>query len=140
MKKNIKLSLIVLIFLFAVSSCRKEPVTTTKTINVELKSNDSYSYIILKEGDDDEDDVMKIVQQAMNYSVSKITPDASENILFEYVPAKDFSGTDEVRISNEHDRDEDHHRGGHHGSCHDGKRGHDNTSIYIFKFNIRKTL
>ena len=138
MKKFSAFSMVALTLLFTATSCKKEPVSVTKTINVELKSNDTYSYTIPHAGD--ADDMMQIVQQAVNYSVSKITADASGNTLFEYVPAKDFSGTDEVRISNVEEHHDSYHGGGNHGNCNGGKHGHDDSYTYIFRINISKTL
>ena len=130
--KKINLLLFAAVVFLAASSCKKEHQTITQTINVNLKLNASYSYTVPQAGD--ADDVMQITQQAMHSSVSKVTPDADGNVLFEYVPAKDFSGTDEVRISNVEE-----HGGGHHGNCDGGNHGHGDTNIYIFKINISST-
>ena len=136
MKKISALSFSAFALFFAVSSCKKEPVDVTKIINVELKLNEKYSYTIPHAGD--ADDVMEITQQAMHSFVTKITPDAAGNALFEYVPSQNFSGTDEVQVASVEEH-HDHHGNGQRGNCNGRHHGHDDSYTYIFKFNITGT-
>lgn len=130
--KKISVLLLFATIMFIAASCEKEGATITKTVNVEINSNAAYSYTVPHAGD--ADDAMQITQQAMHSSVSKITPDASTgDALFEYVPATNFSGTDEVQVSNV----EEHHNGNH-GNC--GGHRHDDTYIYVFKITVKNTL
>src|SRR5689334_14520179 len=120
MKKITRLLFISAAILFTAQSCKKEDrdVTVTKTIAVSLKANESYSYEVPKAGD--ADDVMQITKQADHSLTSTVSPVAnSENSLFEYTPAADFTGSDEVQVSNI----ETHHgNSGHsHGNCSGGK-------------------
>ena len=134
MKKISELFLLASALVFVYSSCRREGVTITKTIEVKLKVNESYSYTVAHAGD--ADDVMQIIQQASHSSVCTITPDASSgDALFSYTPARDYTGTDQVRVSNV----EEHHGGGHHGNCGGGGHHHDDTYNYIFNFTIEST-
>jgi hypothetical protein len=131
---------VVIAFLVFVSSCRKEEngVTITKVINVELKMNESFSFPVAHAGDND--DAMLITMQAMNASSCELSPlPGTEDMLFKYVPAINFTGTDVVQVSNEE---------GSHGGCGNGfagpgghgnngkKHHHDNSTVYIFKINI----
>ncbi|MEP7168113.1 MAG: hypothetical protein ABI855_01960 [Bacteroidota bacterium] len=134
MKKNLFISAI-LAGVFFISSCRKmehEDTAISKVINVELKQNESYSYTIPPTGD--ADDVMEISQQAQHAAISKITGDAARNTLFEYTPAENYTGSDEVHV-NTVGGDHKGGNGGHHqGNCQG--HGNDTETNYIFKINI----
>ena len=122
-------------FIALTSSCRKERMddglVSTKTIYVEMNANDSYSTVISHAGD--ADDVMHITKQAANYSTSRVIPVANGNVVFEYKPALDFIGSDEVQISNE----EGSHGNAGQGNCGKGKHHHDDVVVTIFKINIK---
>ncbi len=135
--KKITGSLIIAVALVvATQSCKKEDrdASTTKEIAVSLKANESYSYQIPQTGD--ADDVMQITKQADHSLISKISPVAnSENTLFEYTPALDFTGSDEVQVTNveNHNGNSGH---SHNGNCSGGKGHHDGTTTYVFKITI----
>jgi hypothetical protein len=121
---------------FFIASCEKkedhEPVQNSKVIHVDLKQNENYSYQI-PAGDDA--DAMLISEQAQHALISKITPDAAHNTLFEYTPSLNYTGSDEVRIATmdgEYHENNDH--GHHHGNCQGGKDLSE--AGYIFKINI----
>ena len=137
MKKITGILFIAVAILFAIQSCKKEDrdAPVTKTIAVSLKANESYSYQIPKTGD--ADDVMQITKQAEHSLSSEVSPVAnSENTLFEYTPALDYTGNDEVQVTNVevHNGNSGH---SHHGNCSGGKDHHDETTTYAFKITIR---
>jgi len=132
MKKITILLLLIAPLALTISSCRKEGKTVTKTINVQLNANESYSNRIPP---GDADDMMQITSQAQHYSVSNVSFDpASGNSMFQYTPALNYTGTDEVDITN---AEGDHHGNGHAGggNC-GGGHHHDDQTIYIYKINI----
>ncbi len=127
------------LFTFAIFSCKKEKdgKTITQTINVTLNINKSYSYQITNKGD--ADDEMQITNQASNYKVSQLTNVAgSDNVLFEYTPAPNFTGSDEVQVSNAENH-QCNSNGQMRGNCGGGGGGnhppHD-CYIYIFKITV----
>jgi hypothetical protein len=121
MKKVYFTSAIVLFVSILFSSCMKDEITKTEVINVELKPNADYSYVISKEGD------MRFTQQASHFSKSEIS-NASSKLVFNYKPAQDFEGSDEVKISNERVS-----KGGH-GHC---SHHQDDVTVYDFKITVK---
>jgi len=115
------------------SGCCKEDMddenTTTKTVNVDMNANDTYTYEVQHSGD--ADDVMKITKQAIHSSSSLVTPASNGNVVFQYKPAVDYTGSDEVQISNV----ENSNSSGSHGNC-GHKHHHDNTVTTVFKINV----
>ncbi len=111
-------------------SCQKEEdATVTKTINVTLNVDQSYTAQVAHAGD--EDDVMKITQQASHSSVSEVAAiSGSQDLTFHYTPASQYIGTDEVKISS----DEGSHQGGGHGNC--SGHHHGGTTVYDYKITI----
>jgi hypothetical protein len=125
---------IVLAALTIAQSCRKEDQgpTVSHQINVSLKANESYSFQIPHAGD--ADDVMQIKKQAIHSSNSQVSPVAnSTNTLFEYTPAVDFTGSDEVVVASVEGTNG--HHGHHNGQC-NGNKNHEGTTIYDFKITI----
>src|SRR4051812_7741465 len=120
----------ILALAFAFSSCKKEGVTITKVINVDLAENESYKTAVPPAGD--ADDVMQITSQPQHSSACTVAPDAGTgSIMLQYTPSLNYIGTDEVQVSNTEGQ---HHGGGHHGNC--SGHHHDNTTVYIYKINI----
>jgi hypothetical protein len=114
------------------SSCKKEQdETITKTFQVSLSPGQTYTTQVAQAGD--EDDVLKITQQASHASLSEIAAiSGSKDMTFTYVPAPQYTGTDEVHISGM--EGEHNGNGGGHGKC----SGHhdDQTTVYVYKFTI----
>src|SRR5204863_4534318 len=97
MKNVYSLAASIFFIAFLFSSCEKEGTTKTEVVNVELAPNSDYSYVMPKGGD--EDDVMRITQQGSHYLKSETSESGSSKIVFNYKPAKDFVGSDEVKVS-----------------------------------------
>jgi len=148
MKNTLSLLAFALATVLLLPACKKaETAPITKTINVSLHKNQSYTYSMPAQGD--ADDVMSITQQAQHYSVSTITyTDNKTATPFNYTPALDYVGTDEVHVSitegAHHEGSESHHEGGaghhdghheggDHGQCHHSEEPETN---YIFKIVI----
>ena len=133
MKKITSLFVVVSMIVLTVSSCKKdEDTTVTKTINVELSPNQSYSATVPA---GDADDVMQITSQAQHSSVSSITLDPSTGSnVFKYTPTLNYEGTDDVQITN---AEGEHHGGGHsHGGMCSGHHHNDNT-VYDYRISIK---
>ncbi|MEO5571633.1 MAG: hypothetical protein ABIT08_11855 [Bacteroidia bacterium] len=136
--KSVFLPALIAVFFF-IASCKKEQdhhdneTVTSKVIDVTLNQNQSYSYTMQSNGD--ADNVMEISQQAQHALTCKISADGSRNTLFEYTPALDYTGSDEIQVNTIEDKQKDGNHGGNHGNC---QGGHENDSEtnYIFKITI----
>ena len=103
MKKIIFILSIFFGLLPIILSCKKSPANkqNTQTINVTLKPNQSYQFDLggfgIEEG-------AGITKQATHFLISTATRDISgntPNIIYTYVSAKDYVGTDEVELKSE---------------------------------------
>ena len=113
-------------------SCKKEQDSTiTKTFNVSLAMGETYTIQVAQAGD--EDDVLKITKQASHASVSEIAQISGlKDVIFTYTPASQYTGTDQVQISNS--EGEHHGNGGGHGNC--SGHHHDETTVYVYNITI----
>jgi len=80
-------------------SCKKEsgdslvPPSVDETFNVRIAPNQSYEMDLSNAG------TVSIVKQATHFSVSEtIVNSESGGQVYKYIPAKDFTGTDEVLL------------------------------------------
>jgi len=117
------------------SSCRKENIqpeatTVTQIVNVDLATNARYTYDIAYHGN--ANDVV-ISKQATNYLISKTNVLSADRIQFEYQPAQNYTGTDEIQITQ---NSAEHHKG--QGTCGNGS-SHGNKIVYIFKVHVSST-
>jgi hypothetical protein len=135
MKKITFLLFAAAVSLLFTSACRKEKngITITKVINVVINANETYSTEIPHSGD--ADDAMQITVPAAHALVSKLTSASGGNSLFEYTPVVNYTGSDEVIVSNQEER----HGNGGHGNCGGGNHHHDDNVIYDFKITIQGT-
>ena len=141
MKKNFQLTLLVIFSAIVFVSCNKEHEAVTKVIDVTLKINEVYNYQIPATGD--QDDVMQITKVAL-HALSN-TLDFRNNTTssaFQYTPATDYVGTDEVQVSTAevHNGNSNHppHQGG--GNCQGGRHHHDEGTTYIFRITIASVV
>ena len=136
MKIFTRISLLVIVAAFVFTACRKEHEAVTKVITVTLNANETYNYNIPPTGD--KDDVLQIVQPAAHALTNTLGfTNNTASSSFQYTPALNYTGTDEVHVATV----EDHHPnnggsgfgncqgGGHHGH-------HDEGTTYIFKIII----
>ena len=102
MKKSYSILLFAMVLLILSSSCKKESATirnntsTTaqETISVKISSNQSYE-IILAEAVS-----ASISKQASHFSVSETHLNSETGMpVYSYIPAANFTGTDEVILS-----------------------------------------
>ena len=97
-KLNLIIAAIILSVVF-ISSCKKEHCDkqNNQVINVTINQNTSYTYQLLTANNGK---AMGISQQASHSSVSTITTGATPgSLVYSYVPAKDYLGTDAVVLS-----------------------------------------
>ena len=103
MKKAVVILVVTFCLTSLSQSCKKDSTTepNTKTIDVVLKVNQSYKYDLggfgIEEG-------AGIVTQASHFLIStahRDTSGASPNIFYNYIPATNFIGTDEVTLKSE---------------------------------------
>ncbi|HET6992161.1 MAG TPA: hypothetical protein VFJ43_12590 [Bacteroidia bacterium] len=97
-------------------SCKKEQQdlqkpAITQTENVQLRANESYTFVLIKNKRDDE---YRFTTQAQHYSISTLGVDANGNRVYQYTPALNYVGTDQVVVSNDWERNESHDP---HGNC-----------------------
>jgi hypothetical protein len=110
-------------------SCKKEnDDTITKTFNVSLSMGQTYTARVAQTGDDD--DVLQITQQASHASSSELASiSGSRDMTFNYTPASQYVGTDQVKITST----EGEHHGGH-GHC--SGHHHDESTVYVYNITI----
>ena len=139
MKNKLSFIPAIIIAILITASCEKEKKTTviSKTVNVSIDENKSYSYTIPHSGDGD--DAMQIDMQAQHYAVSKVTS-VDDNTLFEYTPALNYSGNDEVHVTTfegEHNGGNNNHQK---GNCQGQGHDKETETNYIFKITVVKTI
>jgi hypothetical protein len=135
------------LLLSGITSCKKEeqhrpPIQ--EALNIALKANESYTFTLPK---NKRNDPYEIAQQAGHYSISAVGEDASGNRIYQYTPATDYTGTDEVVVANPKEEGEHHPSPGehpkpglfhheHHGGCDGGEEDH---YIVTIHFTIENT-
>ena len=95
------LYLVVLSFLTAVCSCKKDKGSPTdrQEIRVAIKSNEDYYFDLGGYGVNER---ALITHQASHYQVSSIVKASNDvNITYKYKTAQDYTGTDEVELRSE---------------------------------------
>lgn len=102
MKKSIINLLIVFIAITSFQSCKKEEATVTEKttvtdLSITLKQNESYQFTLPANLAQRE---YQITFAAKNASISLVEQDASGNSVYQYTPALDFVGTDNVTVEN----------------------------------------
>jgi hypothetical protein len=142
MKKVVLLLALASLSVVGMQSCKKEEnekPAIQQTINVELKANESYSFVLPK---NKRDDAYEFTTKASHSSISELGVDANGNRVYKYTPAQDYFGTDKVVVSNDQEREEHHKEpkgtrppfGGKphgHGDCKGGEEDH-----YIVTINF----
>jgi hypothetical protein len=100
MKRTLLSSAILFYLLVSVQSCSKQsqdtftaPAQTTHIINATITPGQTYVYNAGSSG------TMSISRQALHYLVSEATVDSKNGaLIYTYVPAVGFKGTDEVTL------------------------------------------
>lgn len=121
MKRTILILTIILSILTLTQSCKKDESinSTTKTINVSIKSNQTYQYDLGGFGDEEG---ASISRQASHFQVSKTERVNYVKIIYTYTPTQNYVGTDEVELKAER------------GS--DGASPNKDITIFVIKFKI----
>lgn len=125
------------LILVSAQSCRKkeEPKPAIqKTINAQLKPNEAYTFVLPENKRDDD---YEIRTNASHAKISLLGKDASGNQIYQYTPVLDFTGTDQVIVSNDEELREHHDHHGPpppHGGC--GKGGEEDHYIVTINFTI----
>jgi hypothetical protein len=130
-------------------SCKKEenhkpPIT--ETYSVQLKANEAYTFSLPK---NKRDDAYEITTQSTHYTISQVGKDASGNRIYQYTPALNYVGADQIVVANPKEDDQDHDNGGKpehhhllppphhgHGDCDGGEEDH---YIITINFTIENT-
>lgn len=86
-------------------SCKKEEmakaaITQTETVN--LKTNESYTFVLPKNL---RDDPYEITSQAQHHRISEIGVNTAGERVFQYTPAEGYVGADQVILSNDEERE-----------------------------------
>ena len=84
--------------MFLIQSCKKDstPKPMTQTIIQTLRANQSYQFDLGNFGDEEGASISK---QATNFSTSSVDREIyTGKVIYKYVPATNFVGTDEVEI------------------------------------------
>ncbi|MBS1638246.1 MAG: hypothetical protein JST26_20200 [Bacteroidetes bacterium] len=129
------------------TACGKHHKAThsTQTVNATVDMNKSYQFDL---GTVSKKESARITEQAQHFSVSQTASvDGTEHMVYNYTPATNYTGTDQVTIEiaeGHHQCGEHHeHHGGncqHSGSCHhhhdNDDDDDDNTTTYIININV----
>ena len=98
MKKAFWALIILFTMTFLIESCKKDPATQpmTQSITQTLRANQSYQFDLGNFGDEEGASISK---QATNFSTSSVEREINTGkVIYKYVPATNFVGTDEVEI------------------------------------------
>lgn len=133
-----------------VASCKKKEMPNepkaaiTQTENVNMKVDESYSFTLPKNL---RDDPYEITIQAQHALISEVGVNKAGERIFSYTPAKGYSGSDQVVVSNDQEREEHMAQQGEHyrplplgkeprkGKC-DEQKGEEDHYIFTFNFLI----
>lgn len=120
---------------FSLTSCGKEEKPAVKVeFTVQLTPDQAYTFIL---PDNKRHDEFEFTTQASHYSVSALGENTLGQQIYQYTPAANYTGTDEVVVNNDYERYEEHHMGGPHmGGCMGGEEDH---YIVTIHFVIRGT-
>jgi hypothetical protein len=119
--KKTALILLSSIVLLVSASCKKtevdvQPVTTT--VSALLKTSETYTYTLPQNVSDD---AFQITAPAGHSSMSQLTTNATGNLVYQYTPAVDFTGTDNVVISTVEEEHNDKSGKNMHNGCGDNQ-------------------
>ncbi len=144
MKKLVLMLSVAGIATFALTSCNRdhtEEPAIEQTIKVQLATNEAYTFVLPK---NKRDDVYEFTTQASHYSISTIGKNASGEQIYQYTPALNYSGTDQVIVSNDWEKDEEHPQicdpqGPPPGQC-GANEGPEEHFIVTFNFEIGRSV
>jgi hypothetical protein len=98
MKKTVILAFSAAIMFLSVSCTKTADVTpVTQTVEASIKSNETYSFVLPT---NTSSSFYQITTQAVNSSVSQIVANTDGSIMYQYTPAANFTGTEDIVISN----------------------------------------
>jgi|GEM_PF-2048778 len=101
MKKAALLLALASVVVIEMQSCKKEPspkLPVAETHNIQLKANESYTFTLPQAREE-----YRITTQGSHYTISEVGKDASGNMIYRYTPVQDYTGTDQVVLSNAKD-------------------------------------
>jgi hypothetical protein len=94
---------------FTLTSCgKKKEAPVEKTFQVELAQNQSYTFAL---PENLRKDVYEFSTQASHYSISTLGKNATGEQIYQYTPALDYMGADQVIVRNDQELEEDHQCG-----------------------------
>jgi hypothetical protein len=101
------------------TSCEKpaHQPAIEKTVTVELATNEAYTFVLPQS---QMNDAYEFSSQASHFSVSQLGKNALGQQIYQYTPAFNYEGADEVIVCNDH-REPGHSECGHHGGDHFGE-------------------
>lgn len=128
-------------------ACRKKEMppkpAIQQTVNVQLKANEAYTFVLPKNKRNDE---YEITSSAQHATISQLGVDASGNRIYQYTPVSNFTGIDQVIVANDEELRERHehpkprfHLFPHHGDCDKDKGGEEDHYIITLNFTIADT-
>lgn len=132
--KNPILKLAIAATLFVgMTSCKKETMpkdAITQTLNVNLTLNENYTFKLPKNL---RDDAYEITSQANHSKISQVGLNVNGEQVYQYTPMLNYTGNDQVIVSNDEERNEQHNQpsGPHQGDCKNAEEDH-----YIITINF----
>lgn len=121
------------------ASCKKRPMpkeAIKQTIDVSLKENESYTFSLPKNL---RDDPYEVVIQAKHYNISEVGSNTSGERVYLYTPTAGYTGSDQVVLSNDQEREEgkDHPAGPPKGGPKKGDCNGEEEDHYIITINFQ---
>lgn len=147
MKKTIVMLVTASAMFVGMTSCKKERMqkdAIKETINVNLKTDENYTFTLPKNL---RDDPYEITTQAKHASISEVGVNASGERVYNYKPTSDYVGSDQVIVSNDQEREEHQNHsagppppgGPKKGGCHKGKGEEEDHYIITINFIVNGT-
>jgi hypothetical protein len=90
----------------SLNSCSKRPMpepAIKQTIDVQLSANQTYTFLLPM---NIRDDAYEFTTQALHHELSILDVNAEGQRIYQYTPAKDYVGLDQVVVSNDWEREE----------------------------------
>jgi len=147
MKKTILMLASASALMAGMASCKKQEIpkepkeAITQTVDVKMKVDESYSFTLPKNL---RDDPYEITIKAQHALISEVGINQAGDRIFSYTPTKGYTGSDQVVVSNDQEREEHMAQKGNHQGPPKGKPHHkgkcegpkDEEDHYILTFNF----
>lgn len=142
MKKLFLMLSVVGLATFSLTSCGKpdQKPAIRQTITVQLETNEAYTFVLPQNL---RNDAYEFTSQASHYSISVLGTNSVGQNIYQYTPETNYTGTDQVTVSNDWEKEDtgpcgNPQGGPGFGNCMNG--GQEDHYVVTFKFNIGRVV